>query len=75
MDSPIPSASAPNASASSGPAGSINVDDDDEDGDNEALAAHIAKMGGKPADADVAEARSVKCSDVSYLAGGWVGFC
>lgn len=65
MDSPVPAAGS--SSSTTPQNANQSNDDDDEDGDSEALAAHIAKMGGKLGDAGVQEARSVKCSDVSVV--------
>lgn len=59
MEDPVPSLDQQSSSAP------IDVDDDDEDMDREALAAHVAKIGGKPGAENDVEAKSVKCSDVS----------
>ncbi len=61
MDNPIP---APGTESSTDMTSRKFEDDDMSDDDREALAAHIAKMGGKPGDADQVEAKSVKCSEV-----------
>ena len=69
MDNPVPT----DTSASQAPAPTGTSDkpmdlDDDED-DQEALQAHIKKMGGDPSKADDVEAKSVKCTDVSRTPG------
>jgi hypothetical protein len=45
----------------------MDVDDDEDEDDQEALQAHIKKMGGDPTKADDVEAKSVKCTDVSFI--------
>jgi hypothetical protein len=65
MDKPIPSA---DAETSSTPMSNRRFEDDDMDEDDKAaLAAHIAKIGGRPGDAQEVAAKSVKCSEVGRL--------
>lgn len=68
MDSPVPSSDHSGPSAS-GPSSADAMDEDDED-DAEALKAHISKMksaGNASAGSGEVLARSVKCSEVSFL--------
>lgn len=62
MEEPVPASDQQSSSSAA-----INVDDDDEEEeDREALAAHVAKIGGKPGAENDVEAKSVKCSDVRH---------
>ena len=63
MDNEVPSGT-DSSSAADDSAKPIDLDDDDEE-DQEGLKAHITKMGGDPSKANDAEAKSVKCTDVS----------
>lgn len=64
MDNPVPAGD--ESTAATGSAGKpMDVDDDEDEDDQEALQAHIKKMGGDPSKADDVEAKSVKCTDVS----------
>jgi hypothetical protein len=63
MDNEVPSG-ADSSSGADDTAKPIDIDDDDEE-DQEGLKAHITKMGGDPSKANDAEAKSVKCTDVS----------
>lgn len=66
MDSPVPAGD--ESTAATGSAGKpMDVDDDEDEDDQEALQAHIKKMGGDPSKADDVEAKSVKCTDVSLI--------
>ncbi len=71
MDSPVPSAAEQSAASSSAAPGDTRKfeDDDMDEDDRAALAAHIAKMGGKAGDGEVVEAKSVKCTDVRRPSG------
>jgi hypothetical protein len=70
MDNEVPSGNADSASAADSTAKPIDLDDDDEE-DQEGLKAHIQKMGGDPSKANDAEAKSVKCTDVSLPPACW----
>ncbi|KAG7529174.1 hypothetical protein FFLO_05761 [Filobasidium floriforme] len=66
MDNPVPAGDEP--TAASGSAGKpMDVDDDEDEDDQEALQAHIKKMGGDPTKADDVEAKSVKCTDCGKI--------
>lgn len=69
MDNPVPAAGSTDTSAAAGSSDKPMDLDDDDDDDQEALQAHIKKMGGDPSKADDVEARSVKCTDVSDSSG------
>jgi hypothetical protein len=64
MDNPVPAGDEPITTSGSADK-PMDVDDDEDEDDQEALQAHIKKMGGDPSKADDVEAKSVKCTDVS----------
>jgi hypothetical protein len=66
MDNPVPAGDEPITTSGSA-VKPMDVDDDEDEDDQEALQAHIKKMGGDPSKADDVEAKSVKCTDVSLI--------